>query len=52
MDQKSVCRLLAGGWEVRHILGSGQVEAASLTPGAVVGGDGTITYPAEQGSLL
>ena len=44
--------LLAGGWEVRHILGPSQMEAASLTPGAVVGGDGTLTYPAEQGSLL
>jgi uncharacterized protein (DUF488 family) len=37
--------LLARGWEVIHLLGLGQQEAASLTPGAVVHRDGTIEYP-------
>jgi uncharacterized protein (DUF488 family) len=38
--------LLAAGEEVRHILGPGHVEAASLTPAAVVRGDGIVVYPA------
>ena len=39
--------LLAAGNEVRHILGSGHVEPASLTPGAIGRNDGTVVYPAE-----
>jgi uncharacterized protein (DUF488 family) len=39
--------LLAAGNEVRHILGPGHVEPASLTPGAIVRNDGTVVYPAE-----
>jgi uncharacterized protein (DUF488 family) len=39
--------LLASGEQVFHILGRGHVDAASLTPGAVVRKDGTIVYPAE-----
>ena len=38
--------LLAGGDMVKHILAAGHVEAASLTPGAVVRTDGKVTYPA------
>ena len=37
--------LLAHGWAVVHLLGLGQQEPASLTPGAVVHSDGTIEYP-------
>jgi hypothetical protein len=39
--------LLAAGEEVFHILGSGHLDAATLTPGAVVQRDGTVVYPAE-----
>ena len=39
--------LLAAGEEVFHILGPGHLEAATLTPGAVVQRDGTVVYPAE-----
>jgi len=38
--------LLVRGFAVFHIMGPGQVVAASLTPGAVVTGGSTITYPA------
>lgn len=38
--------LLARGEAVFHIMGRGRVEAARLTPGAVVRPDGTIVYPA------
>jgi uncharacterized protein (DUF488 family) len=46
--------LLARGWHVVHILGLGQHEPASLTPGAVVQTDGTVEYPAnsEQPRLI
>jgi uncharacterized protein (DUF488 family) len=37
--------LLARGEEVFHIMGPGRPEPARLTPGAVVGTDGTVTYP-------
>ena len=38
--------LLAAGEQVLHILGPGHVEAASLTAGAVVSGDGRVViYP-------
>jgi uncharacterized protein (DUF488 family) len=40
--------LLVRGWDVVHILGLGQHEPASLTPGAVVQSDGTIEYPANS----
>ena len=38
--------LLAAGDQVLHILGPGQVNAASLTVGALVRADGTVVYPA------
>ena len=38
--------LLARGWDVVHLLGPGQQESASRTPGAIVHSDGTIEYPA------
>ncbi|MRX49342.1 DUF488 family protein [Paracoccus sp. S-4012] len=39
--------LIAAGEEVQHILGPGHVDEASLTPGAVVGPGGVVTYPPE-----
>jgi uncharacterized protein (DUF488 family) len=39
--------LLAAGERVSHIIGPHHIDEASLTPGAVVRGDGTIIYPAE-----
>jgi uncharacterized protein (DUF488 family) len=44
--------MLARGWTVVHILGTGQQQPASLTEGAVVHGDGTIEYPPPQPRLL
>jgi uncharacterized protein (DUF488 family) len=44
--------LLARRVEVRHIMGAGKIEPASLTPGAEPQSDGTILYPAAQGELL
>jgi uncharacterized protein (DUF488 family) len=40
--------LLADGEHVMHILGTAHVDEAMLTPGAVVRGDKTIIYPAEN----
>lgn len=40
--------LLAGGTPVEHIMGPGQVIAATLTPGAIISSDGTLRYPAED----
>ncbi len=40
--------LLAAGEQVMHILGAAHVDEAKLTPGAVVRGDKTIVYPAEN----
>lgn len=40
--------LLALGETVWHIMGPGKLEAAHLTPGAVVGQGGAVTYPAAQ----
>lgn len=40
--------LLSQGERVKHILGTAHVDEASLTPGAIVGGDGRILYPAES----
>ena len=37
--------LLLAGREVRHLMGSGKAEPATLTPGAVAEGD-AVTYPA------
>lgn len=37
--------LLAAGESVKHILGPSHVDEASLTPGAVLQGDGKIIYP-------
>jgi uncharacterized protein (DUF488 family) len=44
--------LLARGEAVVHIMSAGRLEAARLTPGAVVQADGTVRYPPAQGSLL
>lgn len=44
--------LLAGGVEVRHILGSRQIEPARMTPEAEPQPDGGIHYPARQPSLF
>lgn len=38
--------LLARGYEVRHIMGDGRIDAAQFTRGAVVGDDGGVRYPA------
>lgn len=43
--------LLSQGERVMHILGTAHVDEASLTPGAVVCGDGRILYPAESPPL-
>jgi uncharacterized protein (DUF488 family) len=40
--------LLAAGEQVMHILGKSHVDAASLTPGAVVRNDGTVVYPLQD----
>ena len=40
--------LLAGGTPVDHIMGLGQVVAATLTPGAIVTKDGTLRYTATE----
>ena len=44
--------LLAAGDEVRHVLGPGKIEAATLTPGAAPQADGTVHYPGDQGELF
>jgi uncharacterized protein (DUF488 family) len=40
--------LLADGTSVEHIMGTGQVIPATLTPGARVMADGTLRYPAPE----
>lgn len=40
--------LLARGHEVLHIMGGHRVDAARLTPGAVVRADHVVTYPARS----
>ena len=40
--------LLAAGEEVFHIMGPGHVDAAKLTPGAVVRGSDAVVYPAAE----
>jgi hypothetical protein len=37
--------LLAAGEQVMHILGKSHVDLASLTPGAIVRNDGTVSIP-------
>lgn len=37
--------LLAAGHPVTHLMGPGQAEPARMTPGAVAGADGRVTYP-------
>ncbi|MFV0244977.1 MAG: DUF488 family protein, partial [Qingshengfaniella sp.] len=37
--------LLAGGETVLHVMDGGRAERASLTPGAVVSADGSVSYP-------
>jgi uncharacterized protein (DUF488 family) len=44
--------LLVRGRAVQHIMGPGQIQEATLTPGAVTRADGTVRYPPPQGSLL
>lgn len=44
--------LLAAGDDVLHILGPGETEPGSLTPGAERQPGGALHYPAAQGSLL
>jgi uncharacterized protein (DUF488 family) len=44
--------LLAAGDEVRHIMGEGKIEPASLTPGAAPCADGSIIYPPAQRLLI
>jgi uncharacterized protein (DUF488 family) len=44
--------LLAAGDDVRHIMGEGKIEPASLTLGAEPRPDGTIVYPPAQGLLI
>lgn len=44
--------LLVAGVEVRHIMDHGKIEPATLTPGAEPQADGTILYPAAQGTLI
>ena len=44
--------MLARGWTVIHILGAGQQQPGSLTPGAIVQSDRTIAYPPPQPGLL
>lgn len=39
--------LLAAGAEVFHIMGTGRLDRARLTPGAQVGNNGRVTYPAK-----
>ena len=39
--------LIAAGETVLHIMGPDHVDAAKLTPAARIGGDGSVTYPAE-----
>ena len=41
--------LLAEGRSVAHILGSGKIEPANLTPGARQAPDGALVYPAPRG---
>ncbi len=38
--------LLARGETVFHVMGKGRLDAATLTPGAVVRDDGSVVYPA------
>jgi uncharacterized protein (DUF488 family) len=38
--------LLAHGEDVVHVIGAGRPQPASLTPGALVGDDGSVVYPA------
>jgi uncharacterized protein (DUF488 family) len=44
--------MIARGWSVVHLLGAGEQQAGVLTPGAIVQPDGTVAYPAAQGTLL
>jgi uncharacterized protein (DUF488 family) len=44
--------LLAAGFAVEHIFDAKKREAATLTPGAVLRGDGTIRYEGPQPRLL
>ncbi|HEX5315448.1 MAG TPA: DUF488 domain-containing protein, partial [Candidatus Kapabacteria bacterium] len=43
--------LLAGGWNVRHIMAPGKVQEAEMNENAVLQKDGRIIYPAAQRSL-
>jgi len=39
--------LLVGGTQVEHIMGEGQIVAATLTPGATLMSDGTLRYTSD-----
>ena len=43
--------LLAQGVPVMHIMGSGKVDPAKLTPGAHVLTNGTLVYPAAEEAI-
>ena len=43
--------LLAEGVPVMHIMGSGKIDPAKLTPGANVLTDGTLVYPAAEEAI-
>lgn len=42
--------LIAAGREVWHIMAQGRLTAATPTPGAAIGPDGSVTYPAPPAS--
>jgi uncharacterized protein (DUF488 family) len=44
--------LIARGWTVMHLLGRGERQEGTLTPGGLALDDGTIEYPAPQPGLL
>ena len=44
--------MLARGWTVVHLLGPGQRQTGTLTPGAILHDDGTIEYRPGQPGLL
>jgi uncharacterized protein (DUF488 family) len=43
--------LLAAGTPVAHVMGSGGVVPATLTPGAIIMDDGTLRYPATPDAI-
>jgi uncharacterized protein (DUF488 family) len=41
--------LLAEGMPVAHVMGHGKIEAAKLTPGALIDAEGQLLYPSPEG---